>query len=979
MKRQNSQTFDAAEARRLLARGGGRRFWASLEELIDQDGFRGWLEAEFPSAAAVLTEPGRREILKLMGASFLLAGLGGCGETRSDLALPYVDQPEEIVPGMPRFYATAVPLDGCVQPVLATIHAGRPTKLDGNPEHPVTRGASDPFTQAAVLQLYDPDRSQAPLRDGLPATWSAFQDELIAMRRDWAARQGEGLRILSGDITSPTLIRQLRQLLSEFPSAKLHLFEPIGSALRPEAARLAFGREMDFHYRLENCDALVSLGDDALGPGPRQVLHARGWSQRRGESTPGQGRVTMHVAESVPSLTGTVASTRLICDASQLAVLAQALAAELGVAAAPAESLGESEHRWMTSAATDLREHRGRSLLAIGAHLPPPIQALAPLVNDRLGNSGATVWYGEPVRFSPSGASSLADLVRDISAGAVDTLIVLDSNPAYAAPGELAFSDVLPRVRERIHLGLYRDETAHLCRWHLPLAHPLESWGDGRAVDGSACIIQPLLAPLYGGRTAPQFLAMLLGAVDPPAEDAVRETWANAFGGDFDVRWRRSLHDGFVADSALQPIAVTPRPVDIPPRPPRGSDHVDVVFAPDPSVWDGRFANVAWLQELPKPLTKLTWDNVIAVSAKMAEQMQLANGDMIEVAVGDRRVAGAAWIMPGQARNTVALSLGYGRSAAGKIADGLGYSAYSVRSNSDGWLAVGSLRRVGGRQPLATTQMHHRTDGFDFVREVSADHPSLPQETHPQPNLYPPWPYPREAWGMAIDLDLCIGCNACISACTAENNIAVVGKEQVAMGREMQWLRVDRYHTGDIDDPRFYFQPVPCMHCEKAPCEMGCPVHATVHSPDGINQMVYNRCIGTRTCSSYCPYKVRRFNWFDYRAPADSPTHAAHNPDVTVRSRGVMEKCTYCTQRIQAARVAADKDGRDIREGEVVTACQQACPTTAIVFGNLNDPESAVAKRRRSGRHFVLLEELGTRPRTTYLARWNDAPKKDSS
>ena len=617
---------------------------------------------------------------------------------------------------------------------------------------------------------------------------------------------------------------------------------------------------------------------------------------------------------------------------------------------------------------------RGRSLLAIGSHLPPAVQALAAQINDRLGNGGTTLWYSEPVTYRPAEAGSLADLTRDMAAGSVDALLMLDCNPVYAAPGDLKFAEQLPRVGVRIHAGLHADETAQACGWHLPLTHALESWSDGRAVGGTVSLLQPLVAPLYGGRSAHQILEMLRGRIDPAADAPVRETWMARFGDDFEARWRQSLHDGFVAGTAAQPVAATPHPAELPASQPHGEGAVDVVFRPDPCVWDGRFANVAWLQELPKPLSKLTWENVVAVSPNLAERLQLINGDMVEIAVADRSVRGPAWIMPGQAPDTVAVYLGYGRGAGGQVAAGIGYSAYTVRSAATPWLAAGSLQRVGGHQQLATTQMHHRMDGFDFVREVTAAQPTLPAAAEPQPDLYPPWRSASDAWGMVIDLDLCIGCNACITACTAENNIAVVGKEQVAMGREMQWLRIDRYHTGDPDDPRFYFQPVPCMHCEKAPCEMGCPVHATVHSADGLNQMIYNRCIGTRTCSSYCPYKVRRFNWFDYRAPEESPSHAAHNPDVTVRSRGVMEKCTYCVQRIEGARVAADKESRPIREGEVVTACQQACPTTAIVFGNLNDPDSAASKRRRSGRHYVLLEELGTRPRTTYLARRNDTP-----
>jgi Fe-S-cluster-containing dehydrogenase component len=398
---------------------------------------------------------------------------------------------------------------------------------------------------------------------------------------------------------------------------------------------------------------------------------------------------------------------------------------------------------------------------------------------------------------------------------------------------------------------------------------------------------------------------------------------------------------------------------------------LDIVFRPDPTIWDGSFANVGWLQELPKPLTTVTWGNVVAISPALAKRLKIASGDHVEVMVGSRNVNGPAWVMPGQAENTVALFLGYGRRQAGRVGDGLGYDAYAVRPVDQSWLAKGSLRKTGTTETLAVTQLHHRMEGFDLVREVSAAHSALPKSGTP-PSLYPPWPTSKNAWGMVIDLDSCIGCNACVAACTAENNVPVVGKEQVTAGREMHWLRIARYYEGEVDAPRSFFQPVPCMHCEQAPCEMGCPVHATTHSPEGVNQMVYNRCIGTRTCSSFCPYKVRRFNFYDYRTPPESPEQAAHNPDVTVRSRGVMEKCTYCTQRIEAAHATADKENRPLREGEVVTACQAACPTRAISFGDINDPRSEVSRLRHDGRHYVLLEELGTRPRTTYLAKWRD-------
>jgi molybdopterin-containing oxidoreductase family iron-sulfur binding subunit len=975
MSRMPPPRFDVAEVRRRLAERRGRHFWSSLEEIVDDPEFRRWLAAEFPAAVEAASHAGRRRFLQFMGASLLLAGLGGCGESKSDLAVPYVDQPEGSVPGVPRFYATAVCFEGFAQPVLATTHAGRPTKLDGNPQHPIGGTASDAFTQAAVLQLYDPDRSQLPTRDGVPTTWAAFAHELVSLRAQWAARAGEGLRLLCGNVSSPTVIRQLQQFLATYPSARLHLFEPVAQGHRDQAMRLAFGRSVDVHYRLERCEAIVCLDDDLLGPGPRQVVHARGWSQRRGELEPGSGRVRMHVVESSPGLSGVVASHRLAADPSRIARLAVALAAELGAIGAAPPKLDARERQWLERATKDLRGHAGRSLITVGAELPAAVQALAPLINERLGNVGNTLHYTDPALFTPDHAGSLADLAQALDAGTVECLIILDSNPGYAAAAELGIADLLPRVPSTIHVGLYRDETAKLCRWHLPLAHALESWGDARALDGTVTILQPVVAPFYRVRTLPQILEMALGTIDPEAMTPVRATWEQKFGADFEARWRRALHDGFVPDTALASVAVAAREPAVS-LPDVGENHVEILFRPDPSVWDGRFANVGWLQELPKPLSKLTWDNAILLSPSLAERLALANGDIVEVAVGRLTVAGPTWIMPGQAPNTVVLSLGYGRRSAGRIGDRLGYDAYSVLP-ADRWAATGTLRRLGGRYALATTQLHHRMEGFDFVREVTREAPALP-ETPQEPSLYPPWPQSTHAWGMVIDLDRCIGCNMCAAACVAENNIQVVGKEQVAIGREMHWLRVDRYYTGELENPRSYFQPVPCMHCEQAPCEMGCPVHATVHGPEGLNEMVYNRCIGTRTCSSYCPYKVRRFNWFDYRQPEDSPLHATDNPDVTVRSRGVMEKCTYCTQRIQAAHAMADKENRRIRDGEVVTACQQACPTTAIVFGDLADPQSAVSRRRRSGRHYVLLEHLGTRPRTTYLARWNDEADGDA-
>jgi molybdopterin-containing oxidoreductase family iron-sulfur binding subunit len=970
--------FDLARLRAATSQGG-RRFWTSLEELIDEESFRSWIEAEFPAASSMFDDPGRRQFLKLMGASLLLGGLTGCGgETRSDQALPYVNQPEGTVPGVARRYATAVLFEGHAQPVIATTYSGRPTKLDGHPDHPATQGASDPFMQAAVLALYDPERSKIPQLRGAPADWSAFAGALEPLRARWRENGGAGLRVLTGATTSDTLIRQLSNLAKTFPGMRWHRFEPVGAVAQHQAMALAFGRTVTPHYRLEKCDVIVSLEYDLLGPGLHQVSHAIAWSQRRGDNAPGDGRVRLHIAESIPSITGTVASTRLPCDLSRVGALVCAIAAQFALPGWTAPDLSETESRWLNRAVKELRDHGGRSLLAIGPYLDPQWQAVAPAINELLGNAGNTVWYSEPFAQTEQDGASLSDLAADITAGGVDTVVIIGCNPVYASPAALDFAGLLASVPHRIHVGMHVDETAQRCIWHLPLSHALESWSDARAANGTATIIQPMVAPLYDSRSEHEIADMLLGSVDATADSAVRATWKTSFGESFTVSWTHALHDGFVPDTAARPLTLTARkPMAPPPDTMPGGD-LDIVLRPDPTIWDGRFANVAWLQELPKPLSKITWDNVVAISPALAAAQGLSNGDVVEVVANGAKVHGAAWIVPGQAPRTIALTFGYGRRAGGEIAMGNGYDAYALQKAPHTYAMRGSLSRVGTQYPIATTQAHHRMDGFDFVREVTAKNPrtSPPKENH---TFYPDWNKkqgaennPEHAWAMAIDLDLCIGCNACTAACNVENNVLVVGKDQVARGREMLWLRIDRYYTGDAEDPKMFFQPVTCMHCEKAPCEMGCPVNATTHSPDGINQMAYNRCIGTRTCSSYCPYKVRRFNWYDYRHFSDAE-QAANNPDVTVRSRGVMEKCSYCTQRIQNALVTADKENRTLRRDEVTTACQQACPTKAITFGDLMDSESAVSKRRASGRHYLLLEELGTRPRTGYLARWDDS------
>jgi MoCo/4Fe-4S cofactor protein with predicted Tat translocation signal len=945
----------------------GPRFWSGVEELADDPAFHAWVDVEYPAAAA-LAPIARREFLKLMGASFALAGLTGCEKSPFVAALPYVNQPDDETTGVSRYYATAVMLNGYAQPVIATTYSGRPTKLDGNPDHPVTRGRSDIFTQAAVLGLYDPDRAQGPTHRGEPVNWSHVAENIISLRRDWSGSQGEGLRLLVGPTTSPTMLRQIEALLQQFPKARVHSHEAVGNAARRKVTAAAYGQALDVHYALDQCDVVVSLDDDFLGPGPDQVRNARGWSssRRRFGDRPG---IHLHMAESIPSATGTVASTRLVAGASRMPNLAQALANQLGVAGATAADLATDERAWIDGAAAACRDAKGPALIMFGPFGDPATAIWAARINDALKSSAVAVHFTAPTGVPNTG--TLADLVADARAGQVDSLLIIDANPAYTASGSLGFKDALQRVRTSLHLGLQRDETGDLCEWQLPLTHALESWSDARAVDGTATIIQPTISPFYDVRTVHQIVAMLLGQINPAPDKPVRATWQATFDGDFDARWRKALHDGFV-EGAAPWVDVRASVADVMSE--ASDDGLDIVFRPDPTVWDGQFANIGWLQELPKPLTTLTWGNIISISPALAQRVGATNGDRLEVTIRDRQVIGPAWIMPGQSADTIALYLGYGRERAGRVGNELGYDAYDIRPVDQPWLTKGSLRKLDSKETLAVTQLHHRMDGFDFVREVTVEHPELPKPS-PSSSFYPDKAASKNAWGMVIDLDSCIGCNACVVACTAENNVPVVGKDQVEAGREMHWLRIARYYTGDVEAPRSYFQPVPCMHCEDAPCEMGCPVEATSHSPEGVNQMVYNRCIGTRTCSSYCPYKVRRFNFYDYRNAPESPLQAAHNPEVTLRSRGVMEKCTYCTQRIEAAHAAADKEDRPLREGDVVTACQSACPTKAITFGNINDPNSEIARLRQDGRHYALLEEQGTRPRTTYLARWNDTPK----
>lgn len=908
----------------------GRRFWRALDALVETPAFRAVLAERFPT----LRQTGdwrRRDILKCLGGAIALAGLDGCERLPDEDALPFVEGQEGEEPGIARSYATAVELEGVAQPVIGKTREGRPIKLEGNPDHPASGGATDAFTQAALLGLYDPDRSAAPVHRGAPASWVEADRALAGLRIRLDASGGAGLRLLTGPTRSPTLRRQLAALLARWPQARWHAWSPLDALAASDAPPAAA-------HPLDAVEALVCLDADPLGPGPFQTYHARGWSRRRRAFQSGQGRSTLLAAEPTPTLTGIAADDRLVARADRIPALAAALAGD-------PVPVTEAERAWLTAAAAALDAAGARGRVLVGAGQPGAAHAAARRIAATHGHAP------EPPRLAPGPQpGALAELTAAMAAGQVETLLILDANPAYAAPG---FAPLLARVPLRLHAGLHVDETARACHWHLPLAHALEHWSDGIAADGTPTLAQPLVRPWLDVRSRHALLANLLGDTTPDRA-LIQTTW--------------QLDDGAWAESLVRgaPPAPPPgsQPIDLVPTgeaPPPGTG-LTLLIRPDPSVWDGSLAANPWLQETPKPITKLVWGNAVHLSPALAAASGLAEGDRVRVAAGARAVEGPVAIVAGQERDTILLHLGHGRTAGGRVARGVGFSAAPLTGLPAG--AAVTLTRIDGRDPLVTTQQEFAAaEGTTPIRTVAAPGERLPAAPEPA-NFHPPQ-RTSPAWGMAIDLDLCIGCNACVVACVAENNVPMVGREQVANARQMHWLRVDRYEDGEGSG----FQPVPCMHCEDAPCEMGCPVNATVHSPDGLNLQVYNRCIGTRTCSAYCPYKVRRFNWLDYAAPAGAELKAQRNPDVTVRARGVMEKCTYCIQRISTARIAAKKEDRGIEDGEVVTACQAACPTRAIVFGDVSDPAAAVSARKGGGRDYALLPEANTRPRTTYQAR----------
>ena len=997
---------DLADLRAKLASSGGKEFWRSLDEAADSPAFRSYIHREFPDSAAELADPEtRRTFLKVMGASLALAGVSGCAIRTPEKIIPWVKSPENVVPGRPQFFASAMPMGGTATGILVESHAGRPTKIEGNPEHPASLGSTDIFMQAATLQLYDPDRSQVVLHEGEVGTWDDFLAALTGEMNRLRGKKGAGLRILTESISSPSLAGQIKELLAAFPEAKWHRYEPTAHDAAKAGAKLAFGEYVDPVYHFDKADVVVAIDHDFLACGsPGRICDERAFAARR---EPKQGVMNrLYVAEAAHTNTGGAADHRLAIQSARTLDLVLAIAKELGVeGVADAGVLdadpkqAEKARKWAVAVAKDLKAHAGKSLVLVGDGQPAYAHALGHAINAKLGNHGenGTVTFIAPVEADPvDHLASLTELARDIDAKKVDTLVILGGNPAYTAPVDLGmkppakgddlrsnFARSLKSVPLTIRLGQHDDETSNVCTWHIPEVHFLEMWSDARAFDGTASVIQPMIRPLYNGKSAHEIVAAMMGQFDRQPLTVVREFWrAQKPEGDFELTWRSALHNGVVAGTAAQPKAVTAKAVaEFGPRPEAKATEFEVLFRPDPTIWDGRFANNGWLQELPKPITKLVWDNAALVGFATAEKHHLANDQVVELAFHGRMIKAPVFVVPGMAEGSVVLHLGYGRWRAGAIAYDHGFNAGDLRPADAPWGGPGlTVKGTDEKYRLVSTQMHRNLEGRDLVRVGSlvgfVANPNLFHEGshHEETSLTPLYEYDSYKWGMAIDLNSCTGCNACVIGCMAENNIPVIGKEQMGVGRNMQWIEIDTYFNapgGVVDETDTYFQPRTCMHCENAPCELVCPVAATVHDAEGLNVMVYNRCVGTRYCGNNCPYKVRHFNYLSYTDQVTPSLKLLNNPDVTVRSRGVMEKCTYCVQRISAARINAKEQDRRIQDGDVVTACQAACPAQAIHFGDLNDKNSKIykLKEEQRGRDFGMLAELNTRPRTTYLAR----------
>jgi MoCo/4Fe-4S cofactor protein with predicted Tat translocation signal len=1020
------------------------QYWRSIQELEHTDAFQEFVHREFPQAASEFPEGvSRRRWMQLMGASFALASAAGC-RWETEKIVAYADAPEGYIPGKPEFFATNFSWAGGPKHVLVTKYDGRPIKVEGNPEHPASRGGSDSFTQAATLALYDPDRAtQVRYREkgkSFGKEWSDFEAYLA--ERVAALGNGATLAVLTPPLASYALFDALDLVAEKFPAAKFFAYAPLSRENELAGAELAFGKRLRTHYRLAGANVVAAFDADVLTMGPDSLRAARDYGDRR---DPDGDMNRLYAVESQFSTTGAAADHRLPIKSASIGAFLGKLRDKVK------ELVANDDHdhgdpikgeptpdQFLEVLADDLAHNQGESVVIVGAGQPAAVHAIAHEINSLLGNLGKTVVLTEEP-LPKVVVSTLSDLTGALASGAVDTVLVIDGNPAYDAPGHVAFAEVLAKVPHSIRLGYYDDETSRVCQWSLPLTHPFEEWGDAIAWDGTIGVCQPMIEPLVGGRSALELLAMLAGDAKPDARQLVATAVADRTDATGDDAWAKLLHDGYYEGTAFEPVdaklAGGPFPAPEAPE----DDQLELVLTASSSTYDGRFANSGWLQETPDFLTKLTWDNAALVSDATAKSLGLKHGVMADLKVGETSIKAPVYVMPGQAPGSIGLALGYGRTAAGHVgglidengvvapgpyanspmglwmkapAASVGVSAFPLLKAASAMFAIGlTAKSTGDAYLLATTQDHHAIDkgGLEAIgkrtgelirtssKEFYDEHPEFaPQMSHDvmvhadgeHRETEPLWKLRSydgdHAWGMSIDLSKCIGCNACMVACQAENNVPVVGKDQVARGREMHWIRIDRYFKGvakpedpsdpvNFVNPEVAHQPIACQQCETAPCEEVCPVAATLHDEEGLNNMVYNRCVGTRYCANNCPYKVRRFNYFRYSKSfyeaSNELMKLVTNPEVTIRSRGVMEKCTYCQQRISTGRIDAKVRGEAIKDGAIMSACQQACPTRAIEFGDLADDKSRVAKAHAKPRAYGILTELMTKPRTVFLAK----------
>ncbi len=991
-------------------------YWKSLSELANNKEYKKFTEREFPENVTEMTDGvSRRGFLRVMGASVALAGLASCRRPVQKI-LPYSKQPEDIVPGVPLFYATAMPVQGNLVGLIAENHEGRPTKLEGNDLHPASRGGTSIYNQAAILGLYDPDRSKFPLNNGSQTSVSDFEDFISSH----FANTGQRVAFISEANSSPTYASLKKQALSKFNNATWVTYEPFGEDNVLEGNNIAFGARLRTHYNFKNADVIVSLNDDFMASThPNSVEYAKQVSARRKVTDANGDMNRIYSVEDTFSLTGSFADHRLQIKASQMEAFTYALAAALstrinGLSAFSGYSNEFSDHQWIDILADELAANAGRSVLTAGSEHKPEVHAAVAAINLALGNSGSTVNYLEvPHVDSQSSNKAFANVVAEMKAGNIDTVVMVGVNPVFTAPADLDFANALSNVETTVSLSDYADETSKKSTWHANRAHFLEAWGDGYSYAGARSVIQPQIQPLHNGYSEIEFLNMIVTGSKTPGYDLVQETFKGYHRSGFSDTWTQILHDGIDTTDNFNRVSVrlnsgfgaamSKATSNV-----SSTSGLEIVIRPDATLYDGRYANLGWLQELPDPMTKITWDNVALMSPKTAESLGVENEDVVEITANGKKITIAAWIQPGHVDDAISLTVGYGREGIGRVATSYidytagGVDTYPLRNSADMLYTSAKVSKTGDTYEIACVQDHHSLEGRDLFRQASiADYKDNPdfatfEDIHGFPvpglkqakakgedqpiSLFNEQAYPdhEPQWGMAIDLNSCFGCGVCVIACQSENNIPVVGKKEVKLGRELHWIRNDRYYVGDdVDSPQAVHQPVPCMHCELAPCEQVCPVAATTHSDDGMNQMTYNRCIGTRYCANNCPYKVRRFNFFNYTkeylTTGDDPDiiQMAMNPDVTVRFRGVMEKCTYCVQRVNRAKIDAKKETGSPKpaDGTVKTACQQACPADAIYFGDLTDENSEVVKMKRNERNYQMLEELNIRPRTSYIAK----------